>query len=94
MNITLQEYASLKRQIAKELDDVINDILDLFDGKMFDHDIYSNFDDEQKKLHSVLRQIMDNLNGQLTAFERLEGVEKTKLDVLINWKNQINKEDN
>ena len=89
MNITLQEYAQLKRQTESELKSVKDEILDMFDDKMFDRDIYATFDDDERQLHGVLRQIMDNLTGQLTAFDRLEGLETNKFTRLINWKKSI-----
>ena len=89
MTITLQEYAQLKLQIESELKSVKNEILDMFDDAMFNSSIYETFDVNQRKLYGVLRQIMDNLNGQLTAFERLEGLPVNKFTRLNDWKKSI-----
>ena len=89
MNITLPDYTRLKLKVKTEIEDTKDEIKDLFDGQMFNSDIYSHFTLEQRRLYSALRQILENLNGQLTAFERLEGAEHTKIDMLIKWKSEL-----
>lgn len=86
MNIKIEEYGRLKRRIESELSATKDEIMDLFDGVMFDYEIYENLDKEDRIRHSQLRQIMDNLKGQLDAFKRLEGYEDTELNKLLRWK--------
>ena len=89
MNITLQEYASLKRQIIAELEDAKREVKDLFNGDMFNRDIYETLNQSERQLYSQLVHIMDNLKGQLDAFERLEGNNSTELNKLLRYKNII-----
>ena len=86
MNIKIKEYESLKCQVYNELKSVKREILDMFYGVMFDKGMYADFDSVDRMRYSQLRQIMDNLNGQLDAFKRLEGYEDTELNKLLRWK--------
>lgn len=90
VNIKIKEYESLKRQVYNELESVKREILDMFYGVMFDNSIYVDFDSVDRMRYSQLRQIMDNLNGQLDTFKRLEGCDNTELNKLLRWKELSN----
>lgn len=89
MTITMSDYSAIKREVEKELEKTGDEIRKLFDGVMFNQEAYRSFTTDERRLYSALRQLKENLEGQLDAFKRLEGDECTMFDGLLRWKNKL-----
>ena len=80
-------YFELRNEIKNKLNSVESEIMDMFDGKMFDKSIYEDLCREDRNLYSGLIHMRDMLKGSMDTFLLLEGgsEEETSLFKLSRW---------